>query len=204
MLMPQEEIGCFLVNNTYDTKISLHGCIIFSIINAIQNINLMIMCCIQSNISIMISTIMLVVVSIISSVLIWIIYFEHYNKQINSKLFFIIIGVVLMVQLTLTFLNKIFIVQYEKITNIYMYIAYSYEFFTMIIIYTIMENTMYEIALTIVVMYLFLLISLPAIQKHDQNDQDDQYFIILSALMLFPTLVAITAPSIHIFYAQNN
>ena len=196
-----ESIGCFYVSNNDTIVMSLYGCIVFTILNITQNANLLFICSIKSNTRIIVSTMILIFISILSMICIWIIYHNNQILSINTDiLLLIIVGVIFVLQIIIILVNKVFIVNYPDIKQIYIYAIYSYEFLAMFIIYILIESTIADTLVNIVIMYIFVLCSMPAIQKHDQNNQDEQYFVMLSFLMLLPTLVVIAAPSIHIFY----
>ncbi len=197
-MITQEPTGFFYISNNDTVSISLYGCIVFTAFNMAQNINLLIICSIKTNEFIVISTMTLIFVSLLSTILTWIIYYKY------KILFIAIIEIIFTIQIITTFINKIFIVNYTDIKDIYLYVIYSHEFFAMFIIYILTESIISDTLINIIVMYIFVLTSMRAIQKHDQNNQDEQYFVMLSFLMLLPTLVIIAAPSIHILYVNTN
>ena len=194
-----EEIGCFYISKNQEISISLYGCVVFTILNVLENANLLFICLIQANSYIIISTIVLILVSVISIIIVWISYYNYKTENLWT-----FIGIIFVAQIIATIINKVFIANYSLIKQIYIYAIYSYEFLAMFIIYILIESTIDDTLINITVMYIFILASMPALQKHDQNNQDEQYFAMLSFLMLLPTLVVIAAPSIHIFYTANN
>lgn len=165
--------------------------LIFTVLNMAQMANIFIICLKNSTCRTLISSAILIILSIITNIFICIIDLTRTTIYLHLTIFFMLMKILMM------FINKYYIVHNKHIKEIYNYITYSYEPIGMLILYILTQNIFDEPIINAIVIYVFLLLSIFAIQAHDQNNQKEQYFIILSFIMLFPTLVFTSGTSIY-------